>query len=43
MFDIKVFDIILAQKRKEAEYERHIKLSEKIKNDIKLFERTAVI
>ena len=43
LFDIKVFDIILAQKRKEAEHERHIKLSEKIKNDIKLFERTAVI
>ena len=31
---------ILAQKCKEAEHERHIKLSEKSKNDIKLFERT---
>ena len=31
---------ILAQKRKEAERERHIKLSEKSKNDIKLLERT---
>ena len=40
MFDIKVFDIILAQKCKETEHERHIKLSEKSKNDIKLFERT---
>ena len=31
---------ILGQKRKEAEHERHIKLSEKSKNDIKLLERT---
>ena len=31
---------ILAQKHKEAEHQRHIKLSERSKNDIKLLERT---
>ena len=31
---------ILAQKRKEAKHERHMKLSEKSKDDIKLLERT---
>ena len=31
---------ILAQKRKEAKHERHMKLSEKSKADIKLLERT---
>ena len=30
---------ILAQKQKEKEYERHLKLSEKSKNDIKLLEK----
>ena len=31
---------ILAQKRKKEEHERHIKLSKKSKNNIKLLERT---